>query len=437
MDQGQTRDVAVVGGGLAGLAAAALLARRGHPVVLFERTATLGGRAVTHAAGGFRLNLGPHALYRRGPGAAVLDTLGVRYTGGVPDASGGLALDGGAAHALPGGLVSLLTTGLFGPVAKLETARLLGGFQRLDAERHRRRSVRDYLDASIRHPAVRRLVQALFRLATYTNDPEHQSAGVAIAQLQLALRTSVTYLDGGWQTLVDGLRAAAEASGVRIATGAPVSGIVHDGAVRGVRLRDGTTVPARAAVIAAAPVTALELLGDTALPAFRERLGALVPVKAACLDVALGHLPRAKTRFALGIDRPLYYSVHSAVARLAPAGGAVVHVAKYVAAGEPGDPKANERELEDVLDRLQPGWRAAVVERRFLPALVVSHATVTAAAGGLAGRPAPAVPGVERLYVAGDWVGAEGLLADASLASARQVADLIGATGLAPAPAVA
>jgi hypothetical protein len=55
---------------------------------------------------------------------------------------------------------------------------------------------------------------------------------------------------------------------------------------------------------------------------------------------------------------------------------------------------------------------------------VVSHGLVTAARGGLAGRPGPAVPGEPRLFVAGDWVGPEGLLADASLDSGRRAGEL-------------
>jgi hypothetical protein len=54
--------------------------------------------------------------------------------------------------------------------------------------------------------------------------------------------------------------------------------------------------------------------------------------------------------------------------------------------------------------------------------MAAAQALVTAAGGGLAGRPAVEVPEVPGLYLAGDWVGAEGLLADASLASARRAA---------------
>jgi phytoene dehydrogenase-like protein len=77
------------------------------------------------------------------------------------------------------------------------------------------------------------------------------------------------------------------------------------------------------------------------------------------------------------------------------------------------------------VDRLQPGWRDVVVRARFLPRLRVAHDLPSAAQGGLAGRPGPAVPDVPGLFVAGDWVGGTGLLADASLASAREAADAV------------
>jgi hypothetical protein len=147
-----------------------------------------------------------------------------------------------------------------------------------------------------------------------------------------------------------------------------------------------------------------------------------IPVRAACLDVALSRLPRPRALFALGIDRPLYLSVHSAWARLAPAGTAVIHVARYLGPEPDADPGADERELEAALDLVQPGWRTVRLARRFLPRMTVSHALASAAGGGNAGRPGSAVPGVARLHVAGDWVGATGTLADASLASAHAAA---------------
>jgi phytoene dehydrogenase-like protein len=69
--------------------------------------------------------------------------------------------------------------------------------------------------------------------------------------------------------------------------------------------------------------------------------------------------------------------------------------------------------------------------------MVVSNALVTAAAGGTAGRPGAAVPGIANLYVAGDWVGPDGMLADASLASARRAAHAAVRDATAAAPVAA
>lgn len=416
-------DVLVVGGGLAGLAAAAYVARSGLSAIVCERAPSLGGRAATHGTDAFRFNLGPHALYRAGHARAVLAELGVAYSGGGPRASGGIAVDRGVAHALPGGFFSLVTTGLFGLGAKFEAARFTGALAGIDPEPLQGVPVEKWCESTIDNGEVRRLAMALIRLTSYANDPARMSAGTAIAQMQMALKSGVSYLDDGWQTLVDGLRAVAVAAGARVLTAARVNAVEDDGRRRRVRLAGGETVLADAVIITGPPHAAAAMVTGPGSDALRGWAEAAVPVRTACLDVGLSRLPRPHVTFALGIDRPLYFSVHSAVARLAPAGGALIHVAKYLD-GRTDDVKADERDLEVLLDLLQPGWREAVVERRFLPNMAVANWLPTAASGGTAGRPGPEVPGADNLFVAGDWVGPEGLLADASLASARRAARL-------------
>jgi phytoene desaturase len=56
---GDSRHVAVVGGGLGGLAAACTLAARGHSVELFEGRAEVGGKAALLEASGYRFDMGP------------------------------------------------------------------------------------------------------------------------------------------------------------------------------------------------------------------------------------------------------------------------------------------------------------------------------------------------------------------------------------------
>ena len=79
-------DLIVVGGGLAGLSAAALVAREGRSVVVLERASHLGGRAATHVRHGVHFNLGPHALYCRGHAFRLFESLRVPFTGRFPDA---------------------------------------------------------------------------------------------------------------------------------------------------------------------------------------------------------------------------------------------------------------------------------------------------------------------------------------------------------------
>jgi phytoene dehydrogenase-like protein len=413
-------DVVVVGGGLAGLAASAYLARAGGHVVLVEKAAAIGGRARTQSDGGFQFNLGAHALYRAGAGMAVLRELGVAVAGGRPTGEGGYAVRRGAMHTLPAGFVSLLTTGLLRPGEKMEAARLFAALGRTDADHLQDAPLAAWL-ARIHSPTVRQLMEATARVATYTNDPERMSAGAALAQMRRALASGVLYLHGGWQTLVDGLRRAAEEAGVRILERRSAIAIERDSAVRGVRLDDGETLAAGAVLVTGGPDVAATLAATAGSTAASPWAAQARPVRAACLDVALRRLPRPHATFALGIDAPLYVSVHSAVARLAPEGGALVHVMRY--GGLAGDaPEFVERQLAGLLDALQPGWRDGVVRQRFRPDLLVCHALPEAVRGGTRGRPGPRVPDLPGMYVAGDWVGPEGLLADASLSSARAAA---------------
>jgi hypothetical protein len=108
--------------------------------------------------------------------------------------------------------------------------------------------------------------------------------------------------------------------------------------------------------------------------------------------------------------------MHSAYASLAPAGGALIHLGKYLASNEDG----TRGELEDLADLVLPGWRDRVKVARFLPNMIVSYAVPTCE-----GRPAVNAIPIPGVALAGDWVGNEAMLADAAVASALQAADFI------------
>ncbi len=412
-------NTAIIGGGMAGLTAAAYLARAGQTVTVFEKAQTIGGRARTESRHGFAFNIGPHALYRQGAGVRTLRELGVAFSGKIAGTDGAFAIDNGRKHTLPGGAVSLLTTSLLNLPAKMEAGKLLANFPKLDAAAFDHLTVREWLDQTVRQPKVQQLTQALFRVSSYANDPEQQSAGGAIRQLQMGLDGGVYYLDHGWQTLVNGLRAVAEQAGATIQSEASVTAIEQQASGFTVQLANGETHTTSAVIIAASPTDAATLVkGNKALTKYAK---AAIPVRAACLDVALTRLPQPHARFALGIDAPVYFSVHSATANLTPKHGAMIHVAKYLETNANEEAQTIAQELEQVLDLLQSGWRDLVVDRRFLPRMTVTNALVTVSEL----RPSPAVPGLDGLYIAGDWVGSEGQLADASFASAKAAAQMI------------
>ncbi len=190
-----------------------------------------------------------------------------------------------------------------------------------------------------------------------------------------------------------------------------------------VTLKDGTQLKTRNVLSTAGPMATLSILNPPLPQADAAVFEQLIPVRAACLDLVVDGMPQPKTKFVLGADYPWYYSNHSAVASLSNHPSyAVVHVMKYLSSPGNSDPLLDQHELEGFLDLIQPGWRKHVVQQRFLPRMLVSHAVVTAANGGLPGRPGPAVEGRPGLYVAGDWVGSTGMLLNASLASAKEAA---------------
>jgi phytoene dehydrogenase-like protein len=405
-------DLIIVGGGVAGLAAATWCARDGLRVVLLERATALGGRARTDAHAGFLFNLGGHALYVDGHAARGLRDLGVDYRGGPPPTSGLLGIASGQLHRFPAGLFSMLATDLFGFRAKIEAARAFATLVRTDPGPLRDVPWSAWLARVAPRPEVRNAIASIGRVTTYANAPDRASAGATIAQIQRGASPGVLYLDGGWQTLVDGLERAAVAAGVRIVRAAPVATLETTGAaVRGVTVASGERVTARAVLLATGPATARALLRQPALGVD------LVPTHAACLDLGLTSLPHPERVAAFGLDEPTYFSVHSAVARLADR-GATVHLMKYLDPDEPEDPAGAEAELEEVADRVQPGWRDRVEARRFMPSLVSSNALVAAGTR----RPSVDASGLPGAYLAGDWIGDRGMLADAAIASARAAA---------------
>jgi protoporphyrinogen oxidase len=380
----------VIGGGLAGLTAANALAGNGDRVRLFEQSERLGGRAITQKQQGYLLNLGPHALYRGGAAKKTFEEWKVPFTGTIPDVrqKSHLVFEG-RKYPFFTGLAGLMRSPLLSFREKFEAARILQLLTTGQAESGL--GMDEWVRRHARSERVRQIAATIIRVTTYVHNLERMSAQKALARASTALRYGVLYVDDGWQTLVDGLAERARSLGVEISCGEPAGSLDSIDA-------DG--------IILATPPTSVETLARRTLPKME-------PVRMACLTIGLRSLPPGAGQFALGLDQPFYLSAHSNWSRLAPGGKALVHVGKYSGTDDRGD-------LERFTDLVIPGWREEADLVQFLPNMTVTHAMPS-----IYGGPDIDALGMDRVAIAGDWVGGEGMLADAAVSSALRAAAMI------------
>lgn len=407
-------DVAVVGGGVAGLTAAIYAAKAGKRTILIEKQERLGGRAITVKKKGAYFNLGGHALYHGGDAMATFRELGLSLQGKKPSIDG-YAIWKDQLLTLPAGMKSLFATTLLTWKGKMELASWLMKLGKMDTRRYDRVSLREWIEENVHDPMARNLFYSLMRTASYGMAPDLQAAGPVLRQFQNALK-GVLYLDRGWGAMIDELAAMAERHGVKLQAGSQAVSIEHqDGNVQYVRCEDGTRVEAGHVIIAAPPAVACQLVPHaeaTSLQAWRDQA---IELTAACLDVALRRLPKPNQQFVYGIDRTVFLSNHSRAARLSDDGAQVVSLIKYQ--GEEKNAEKDLQELEQTLDLVQPGWRDEVVAKQYLPRITVCHDFMHIKRKQL---PGPAVPEIAGLYVAGEWATHGELLVDAATASAKR-----------------
>lgn len=276
----------VIGGGVAGLATAALLARDGHEVRLLERTERLGGRAGSDETRGFRFDTGPswylmpevydhfYSLF----GTSAAEQLDLRPLDPVYEVllgdSGAQSdervmrtpvpvgrervealferTESGAGHRLHEYLDSARgaaklaeRTFLYNPftrVRSIATPEVLRELPRL--LRLLRVPLSRHVEKRFAHPLLRKILEypAIF-LGT---DPR-RAPSLYHLMSAFDLDEGVVYPMGGFARVVETLEQLARSCGVEIITGAEVTDIVTERAgrrraVRGVRWRDVTGV---------------------------------------------------------------------------------------------------------------------------------------------------------------------------------------------------
>ncbi|MFF5447717.1 FAD-dependent oxidoreductase [Streptomyces sp. NPDC012888] len=373
------QQLTVVGGGFAGLVAAIDAAEAGARVTVYEAHRELGGRART-ASGPYRTNEGPHALYRGGPHWAWLaerDLIGPLAR--VPLAETlrlRLHQDGRLRRTPPVPLLRLARR----PVTDAPVDRtFLSWAAPLVGERGARQAA-NFLAVALFHHDVGALSAAFV-----------QERLVRVA----AFPPEASYPRGGWQSVVDRMAARARALGVRIETGARLTGLPGDGPV----------------VVATSLAAARTLLGDASLTWESGRT--------VLLDLALD-ARRGDPWVLSDLDAPAWLERFTGQdPGLAPAGHSLVQGQLPIG---PGQSKAEGiARAERLLDLGFRGWRERVLWRR---EALASGRTGAVDLPGTTWRDRPAVDRGHGVYLAGDQVAAPGVLSEVSFNSAREAVTL-------------
>lgn len=413
--------VAVVGGGLAGIAAALELADAGRAVTLFERRPFLGGRAFSFVDPdtGAVLDNGQHVLagactaLRRlltrigSPSGSFLRQ--ERLDVPVFDGRGRLASIRAAGLPAPlHALAGLARYGHLSPAARLGVARDVRALARLGAAELA--ALDDVplgawlADRGAPAEAIERFWEVLVRPAL--NVP---AAGANLPLTAFFLQRAIwegpaggaLWLPGGGLSAAIGEPAleALRAAGVEVRTGARATAIVVDGD-RAVGVEADGETHAAEEVVAAVPPRALDrLLPDGLAPD-----GGYAAIgSSAIVDVYLWHDRRVvPVAFAGVFDSPLQWIFNrTLLLGRAAAGGECVAVSLSAADEwlEESKPAIADR-VDEALARVFPARAGA----RRLAAAVVKEPRATFRAGpGLAGRrPGPVGP-LDGLWLSGDW----------------------------------
>jgi phytoene dehydrogenase-like protein len=429
-------DVIVIGGGVAGLATGALLAKQGLRTVVLERGNQPGGRAYAYLEQGFTLNYGAHAMYRPDSGflGDVLRRLGresLPY--GRPDVMKSFWSLGDRFAALGSKPHQLMATRLFSMSNRVRLASIMLALRSEKPEKLGEMTFGEWVEGHTKDPEVRQFLFALAVVNSYTRPSSQLSARWLLSHFQrnLFAKDYVGYMSGGWRSIYDAFAEDLRANGGELITGAHVERLDLDGG-RIVAAACGDRRFEADAFVSALPPDDAPALADAGSPLHGElsRWSGLIDVRAVCIDLGFDRRLRTDLTFIFDTASDLYYSIHSEVTPdLAPEGHQLLHAMAYLSPEEAADERlraSREQQLVEGLDKHFAGWREAAVVQRTLPAAKVSSARWIP--GQMEDARVPLRSGVARnLYFAGEARDLPYTLGQVALASALQVADAVAA----------
>ena len=432
MSEPDTYDVIIIGGGFAGLSAAALLSQQGRKVLLLEGAGRLGGRASYYEKDGFVWQYGQHShrLEKDGIAAQVFDRLGrpLEFLDTRHDTAY-LYMDG-KLYPRPEGAAGFLFTHILPLRARLNFLKFYVRLLKQDANDWYDKTLLELYRTWFHNSDVERFL-CFLGFTVMLPDPALVSAGEVIHFLKRAQKARVKQGEpvSGCKQTVDTLQQAiVDHGGVIHLSEAAAAIVVEEGRAVGVRTAKAEYRARR--VVFAAPLFRLFDVADEALfsRGFVDYAKAIRPSSGLGIDFVSDE-PLTEIRGSiLGIDVPLWVKFQSHIdPSIAPEGKHICTWAMLFPLGQPPSKEAaeeTEAQIKRIMDEVLPGAAAKVVhERRHVMPVVNGNMLIPGQS--YTHRPGIACPDVRDLYLIGDTTQGEGCSGDIAFSSAMKLADLL------------
>lgn len=427
--------VAIIGGGLAGLTAAAYLSESAAvDGIMFERSPQLGGRAFTYEKSGFTLNYGAHAIYGidRHSITRLERELGLSFSSKSVDKRTVMYEKNNQIDEAPLDFINLVRTGLLSTMQKV---RFAGEITAIITQIHTLKNydtLGDYLAESDADEDVKELWEHLV-CSNFFIAPEdaRKVSGQVISEYYQNLFLSkrpVNYILGSWAVITNQLRQKIESTNRwQIALQEGVDGIRYESGKYWVNTKVREEAFDR--IIFAMPVQqVVKLMKSTPWEPFLVPYENNTSTEVMVYDLGLSRVVARPFSYISDMDNKMFISDVSATDHtLTPIGGQLLQGIAYIHDEGFNDEISRKAyleqrmsQMEGLFDKHYPGWRdAVVVKRASKKAMVQSVKNISS------NRMLPIRLENVPFYFCGDGCEGKGELAERSFSSARNVAQLL------------
>jgi len=421
-------DIVIVGGGLAGLSAAAYLSHKGKKVAVLER-GVLGGRAVTLPIKGFHFNFGAHAIYGRD--TSMLRTfekelgLSIQWQDFSPSKA---KYDmGDEVTDVPANILGLFRTKVMGGLDKVSfTFNILKTMLKLESG-HPHLSIEKWLEQKNTPDDVREMMLTLASSNFFTKEPEKIPSDVFFRYYSRLFLTNkpVAYIGGGWQALINEFVRVIENNNGAIHTKTKIVSVTHENdRITGVHTEEDSFT-ADKFILCIPPKELEKIMTGTKVEGLVKHYAQYDPTYVMVYDIGLKKRIESPYTYIYDKQNNMFITDISYYdTSCTPEGGQLLQATAYLRQSDMGNKEVLEEykaKIEQMYDKHFPGWREELVVPR-----VSQRAVVQEIKWNMHQQPMPVFfPEYRNLYFAGDWCQGQGQLSELSFSSSLTVCDML------------